>query len=37
MLCLLVFGMAISAWALPPDQKRVTLDLKNVSMETFLD
>lgn len=39
LLLLLVFALnlIVSAWALPPDDKTVTLDLQNVSMETFLD
>lgn len=30
-------SMVLSAWALPPDEKKVTLDLKDVPMETFLN
>lgn len=37
MSCLLMLSMMLSAWALPPDEKKVTLDLKDVSMETFLN
>ncbi|WP_303011831.1 SusC/RagA family TonB-linked outer membrane protein [uncultured Bacteroides sp.] len=37
MSCLLVLSMILSAWALPPDGNKVTLDLKDVSMETFLN
>ena len=33
----IALNAAVSAWALPPDDKTVTLELKNVSMETFLD
>ena len=36
MLCLFALSMVLSAWALPPDEKKVTLDLKDVPMETFL-
>lgn len=35
MLCLFALSMVLSAWALPPDEKKVTLDLKDVPMETF--
>lgn len=37
MLCLFALSMVLSAWALPPDEKKVTLDLKDVPMETFLN
>lgn len=37
MSCLLMLSMMLSAWALPPDEKKVTLDLKEVPMETFLN
>lgn len=37
LLLLLALNFAVSAWALPPNQQTVTLDLNNVSMETFLD
>lgn len=37
MLCLFALSMILSAWALPPDEKKVTLDLKDVPMETFLN
>ena len=37
MSCLLALSMILSAWALPPDEQKVTLDLKNVPMETFLN
>lgn len=33
----IALNTAVSAWALPPDDKTVTLELKEVSMETFLD
>ena len=33
MLCLFALSMVLSAWALPPDEKKVTLDLKDVPME----
>lgn len=36
MLCLFALSMMINAWALPPD-KKVTLNLKDVSMEVFLN
>ena len=29
MLCLFALSMVLSAWALPPDEKKVTLDLKD--------
>lgn len=35
-LCLFALSVFLSAWALPPDGKRVTLDLKEVSVEKFL-
>lgn len=37
MLCLFALSMVLNAWALPPDEKKVTLDLKEVPMETFLN
>lgn len=37
MLCLFALSTVLSAWALPPDEKKVTLDLKDVPMETFLN
>ena len=37
MLCLFALSMVLSAWALPPDEKKVTLDLKDMPMETFLN
>ena len=37
MLCLFALSIILSAWALPPDNKKVTLDLKNASMEVFLN
>lgn len=37
MSCLLMVGMILSAWALPPDERKVTLDLKDVPMEVFLN
>lgn len=37
MLCLFALSIVLSAWALPPDEKKVTLDLKDVPMETFLN
>lgn len=37
MLCLFALSMVLSAWVLPPDEKKVTLDLKDVPMETFLN
>ena len=35
-LCLFALSVFLSAWALPPDGKRVTLDLKEVPVEKFL-
>lgn len=37
MLCLFTLSMVLNVWALPPDEKKVTLDLKEVPMETFLN
>lgn len=37
LLCLFVWSITLSMWALPPDEKKVTLDLKNVPMEVFLN
>lgn len=37
MLCLFALSMVLNVWALPPDEKKVTLDLKEVPMETFLN
>ena len=37
MLCLFALSMILSAWTLPPDERKVTLDLKEVTMETFLN
>lgn len=37
LLLLFALNIAVSAWALPPDDKTVTLDMNNVTMEAFLD
>lgn len=37
MLCLFALSMILSAWTLPSDERKVTLDLKEVTMETFLN
>lgn len=37
MLCLFALSMILSAWTFPSDERKVTLDLKEVTMETFLN
>ena len=35
MVCLFALSMVLNAWALTPDEKHVTLDLKEGRMGTF--